>query len=54
MAKPPPKQTSPKISTIAAKTLNGTIKPTTTQVKAMAASLISQDQTRGQASKRPK
>ena len=52
MAKPPPKQTSPAISTIAAKTLSGSIKPTPAQVRSMAASLVSQDQTRGQKPKK--
>lgn len=46
--KTPPRQTSPRISTIAAKTLSGDLSPSKSQVKAMAASLLSQDQTKGQ------
>ena len=52
MARTPPRQTSPHISTIASKTLAGDLKPSSIQVKAMAASLLSQDQTKGQASKK--
>lgn len=55
MAKPsgggkaPPKQTSPKVSTIASGILSGKIaSPTKTQMKAVAASALGQDQTKGQ------
>jgi len=50
MAKaPPPRQTSGKVSTIASGILSGSIKhPTPTQIKAVAASALSQDQTKGQ------
>jgi hypothetical protein len=46
----PPRQTSPRISTIAAKTMNG-YKPTAKETLSMAASLVSQDQTKGQKAK---
>lgn len=55
MAKPsgggksPPKQTSSKVSTIASGILSGKIKnPTPSQMKSVAASALSQDQTKGQ------
>lgn len=47
-SKPTPRQTSPKLSTIAAKTMAGTYKPTKAETISMAASLLSQDQTKGQ------
>lgn len=46
--KTPPRQTSSRISTIASRTLSGDLSPSEAQVKAMAASLLSQDQTKGQ------
>jgi hypothetical protein len=49
MAKsPPPRQTSPKVSTLASNVLSGTIKPTAAQVRTLAASALGQDQTKGQ------
>ncbi|CAA2103723.1 hypothetical protein MBUL_02340 [Methylobacterium bullatum] len=49
MAKsPPPRQTSPKVSTLASKVLSGTLKPTLAQSKTLAASALGQDQTKGQ------
>lgn len=42
------KQTTPPISTLASKVLSGDIKPTAAQVKSLAASALSQDQTKGQ------
>jgi hypothetical protein len=48
MAKPPPRQTSPKISTLASKVLSGSVKPTPIQIKSLAASALGQDQTKGQ------
>lgn len=49
MAKPPPpRQTSPKVSTLASKVLSGSVKPTTAQVKTLAASALGQDQAKGQ------
>lgn len=50
--KPPPKQTSPAISSLAARVMNGSVKPTAAQTRSMAASLVGQDQTRGQAPKK--
>lgn len=54
MAKrPSPKQTSPRVSTIASGILSGKIKsPTKTQIKSVAASALGQDQTKGQSKKR--
>jgi hypothetical protein len=46
-AKPTPRQTSPRVSTISAKVMNG-YKPTRAELLAIAASNMSQDQTRGQ------
>ncbi len=47
--KPPPKQTGPKVSTVASGILSGKIaNPTKVQIKAVAASALSQDQTKGQ------
>lgn len=48
MAKPPPRQTSPKVSTLASKVLSGTVKPTPSQIRTLAASALGQDQTKGQ------
>jgi hypothetical protein len=49
MAKsPPPRQTSPKVSTLASKVLSGSVKLTPAQVKTLAASALGQDQTKGQ------
>jgi hypothetical protein len=47
--KPPAKQTSSNVSTIASGILSGNIpKPTTKQIKTVAASALSQDQKKGQ------
>lgn len=47
------KQTSPKVSTLAAKVLSGTIKkPTPTQIKSLAATALGQDEKRGQKPKK--
>lgn len=48
MAKPPRKQSSSKLSTLASKVLSGTKKPSTTEAKRLAASVLSQDETKGQ------
>lgn len=48
MANTPPRQTSPKISTLASKVLSGSVKPTPIQIKSLAASALGQDQTKGQ------
>jgi hypothetical protein len=42
------KQTSPKISTLASNVLADRVKPTAAQIKALAATALSQDQTKGQ------
>jgi hypothetical protein len=42
------KQSSPKASTLAAKVLSGSQKPTIKQSKTLAASVLSQDEKRGQ------
>lgn len=48
----PPKQTSPTVSTIASGILSGKIaKPSKAQIKSVAASALSQDQTKGQKKK---
>ena len=48
-SKPPPKQTSSKVSTTASGILSGKIaNPTKAQIKSVAASALGQDQTKGQ------
>lgn len=47
--KPPPKQTSSKVSSVASGILSGKIaNPTKAQMKSVAASALAQDQTKGQ------
>jgi hypothetical protein len=41
------KQSSSKVSTLASKVLSGTVKPTPTQSKTLAASVLSQDEVKG-------
>jgi hypothetical protein len=53
MSKPTSKQTSPRVSTLAANVLAGRIKPTAAQVATLAASALSGDQTPGQKPKKP-
>jgi hypothetical protein len=49
MAKQPPRQTSPRVSTVASRILSGDLKnPTSSQMKSVAASALGQDQTKGQ------
>jgi hypothetical protein len=47
----PPRQTSPKVSSLASGVLSGAIKPTAAQARTLAASALGQDQTRGQGPK---
>jgi hypothetical protein len=47
-SKPPPRQTSPKVSSLASRVLSGAVKPTAAQTRTLAASALGQDQTRGQ------
>jgi len=42
------KQSSAALSTLAAGVLNGTIEPTKAQIRRLAASVLAQDETRGQ------
>ena len=46
--KPAPKQSTPPISTLASNVLAGRVKPTQDEINALAASVLSQDQTPGQ------
>lgn len=46
--KPTPRETSPKVSSLASNVLSGRVTPTKAQVKTLAASALGQDQTRGQ------
>lgn len=46
-SKPPARQTSPKVSTLASNVLAGRVKPTTAQINSLAASALGQDQTSG-------
>ena len=46
------KQSGSKTSTVASKVLSGSIKPTPKQVKSLAASVLSQDEKKGQGKKR--
>jgi hypothetical protein len=48
MAKDGKKQSSPKVSTLAAQVLSGSKKPTAPQVRTLAASVLGQDEKRGQ------
>lgn len=43
----PKKQSSPKVSTLASKVLSGQKKPTAADAKRLAASVLSQDETKG-------
>ena len=52
MVKYSTKQTSPSVSTLASKVLSGTIKPNQKQIKKLAASALSQDQTKGQSKRK--
>ena len=52
MAKKPTKQSSPSISTLAAKVLSGQKKPTIAETKRLAGSVLSQDETKGQKTKK--
>ncbi len=44
----PKKQSSSKLSTLASKVLTGKTKPTAKQIKSLAASVLSQDEKKGQ------
>lgn len=48
MAKPPTKQTSPRVSSLASNVLAGRAKPTASQTRTLAASVLSQDEKKGQ------
>lgn len=47
MSKNPVRQTSPQVSTLASNVLAGRVKPTPTQIRTLAATALSQDQTPG-------
>lgn len=47
----PKKQTSDKVSALASKVLSGTKKPTVADIKTLAASVLSQDETKGKRKK---
>ncbi len=55
MAKRPitPRQTSPDISTLASNVLAGRVQPTHSEIMALAATALGQDQTRGQGKRKP-
>ncbi len=46
------KQTSPQVSTLASKVLTGSVKPTPSQVKTLAATALGQDERKGQKGKK--
>lgn len=48
----PPRQTSPKVSSLASGVLAGRIKPTAAQIRTLAGTALAQDQTRGPGSKK--
>jgi hypothetical protein len=50
----PKKQSSPPVSTLASKVLSGDVKPTPKQTRTLAASVLSQDEKRGQGGKKGK
>ncbi|SDG02705.1 hypothetical protein SAMN05660686_03101 [Thalassobaculum litoreum DSM 18839] len=47
----PKKQSSPKVSTLASKVLSGAKKPTPTETRRLAASVLGQDEKKGQGRK---
>jgi hypothetical protein len=49
-----PKQSTPKSSTLASKVLSGAQKPTLKESESLAASVLSQDEKKGQAPRKPK
>jgi hypothetical protein len=51
MPKSTSRQTSSTVSTLASKVLSGSVKPTASQIKTLAATALSQDQTKGQSKK---
>jgi len=46
------KQTSPDVSTLAARVLSGSVKPTPSQVRTLAGSALGQDEKKGQGKKK--
>jgi len=50
----PKKQSSSSVSTLASKVLSGSKKPTNSDAKRLAASVLSQDETKGQGRRSPK
>lgn len=48
MSKITKKQSTPRVSTLAAKVLSGTKTPTKSEINTLAASVLSQDETKGQ------
>lgn len=52
MTKKPTKQSSPKVSSLASKVLSGQKKPTAAESRRLAASVLSQDETKGQKPKK--
>lgn len=52
MPKKPPKQTSPRVSTLASGVLAGRKTPTPKQVRTLAGSALSQDETKGPGKKK--
>lgn len=49
----PRKQSSSSVSTLASKVLSGTKKPTTKEIKTLAASALGQDEKKGQSKQKP-
>lgn len=48
------KESSSKTSTLASKVLSGAVKPTPKQTRSLAASVLGQDETKGQSKSKPK
>lgn len=48
MSNKTPRQTTPPVSTLASNVLSGRVKPTAAQIRTLAATALSQDQTQGQ------
>ncbi len=48
----PKKQSTPQVSTLASKVLSGKVKPTPKQTRTLAASVLSQDEKKGQGPKK--
>ena len=49
-----PRETTSRVSSLASRVLSGNLKPSASQIRSLAASALSQDQTPGQKPRRPR